>query len=178
MCSDDITAGYWKDNLLSPVLFSHAVQKAAMTCPGLQVGVEVGCHPALKGPCLATIKHTLGGAELPYTGLLERLCDDIEAFARGLGYLWERFGASSIDASGFIKEVSPCSPSQSLAKVLPLYPWDHSRRFWTESRSTREHLRGQHPHLLLGKLSSASSVFQWTNFVRPRDLDWLDGYAL
>lgn len=62
--------------------------------------------------------------------------------------------------------------------MLPSYPWDHSRRYWTESRSTREHIRGQYPHLLLGKLSSTASTFQWSNFVRPRDLEWLDGHAL
>ncbi|WQF82203.1 Putative Acyl transferase domain superfamily, Condensation domain, ancestral KRAB domain, thiolase [Colletotrichum destructivum] len=178
MTAEDVTAAYWKDNLVSPVLFSHAVQKAAVTCRGLQVGIEVGCHPALKGPCLATVKDALDGTELLYTGCLERGADDMTAFARGLGFLWERFGVQSIDATGFAKEVSPQQPFQSLAKVLPLYPWDHSRRYWTESRSTREHLRGQHPHLLLGKLSSTASTFQWNNFVRPRDLEWLDGHAL
>lgn len=29
------------------------------------------------------------------------------AFARGLGYLWERFGVPTINATGFAKEVSP-----------------------------------------------------------------------
>ncbi|KAI8165608.1 beta-ketoacyl synthase domain-containing protein [Colletotrichum sp. SAR 10_70] len=100
------------------------------------------------------------------------------AFARGPGYLWERFGVPTSNATGFAKEVSPQRPFQSLAKVLPLYPWDHSRRYWTESRSTREHLRGQHPHLLRSKLSSTTSTFQWKNFIRPRDLEWSDGHAL
>lgn len=88
------------------------------------------------------------------------------------------FGVPIISATGFTKEVSPQQPSQSLAKVLLLYPWDHSRRYWTESRSTREHLREQHPHLLLSKLSSTTSTFQWKNLVRFRDLEWLDGRAL
>lgn len=178
MTPEDVTADYWKDNLVSPVLFSQAIQKTAVTCRGLQVGVEVGCHPALKGPCLATVKHALDGTELPYTGCLERGGNDMDAFARALGFLWERFGIPSVDATGFVKQVSPQRPFKSLAKMLPSYPWDHSRRYWTESRSTRQHLRGQHPHLLLGKLSSTASTFQWTNFVRPRDLEWLDGHAL
>jgi acyl transferase domain-containing protein len=178
MTSEDVTANYWKDNLVSSVLFSQAVQKAAVTCRGLQIGIEVGCHPALKGPCLTTIKEALDGIDLPYTGCLERNVDDMDAFARALGYLWERFGAYTIDATNFTRQVWPQRTPQSLAKTLPLYPWDHSRRYWTESRSTREHLRGQHPHLLLGKLSSTASTFQWRNFVRPRDLEWLSGHAL
>ncbi|KAI8305619.1 beta-ketoacyl synthase domain-containing protein [Colletotrichum sp. SAR11_240] len=64
--------------------------------PGLFVGIEVGCHPALKGSRLAAVKDALDGKELPYTG----------------------------------------------------------------------------------KLSSTTSTFQWKNFVRPRDLEWLDGHAL
>jgi hybrid polyketide synthase/nonribosomal peptide synthetase ACE1 len=178
MAPEDVTALYWKDNLLSPVFFSQAIQKTAVTCRGLQVGVEVGCHPALKGPFLATVKHALNRTEFPYTGCLERGVNDMDAFARALGFLWERFGIPGLDAIGFVKQVSPQRPFQSLAKMLPSYPWDHSRRYWTESRSTRQHLRGQHPHLLLGKLSSTALTFQWTNFVRPRDLEWLDGHAL
>ncbi|KAF3799137.1 Lovastatin nonaketide synthase mokA [Colletotrichum gloeosporioides] len=134
MTAEDVTAAYWKDNLMSPFLFSHAVQKAAVTCRGLQVGLEVGCHPALKGPCLAAVKDTLDGKQLPYTGCLERGADDMAAFARGLGYLWERFGVPTVNATGFAKEVSPQRPFQSLAK--------------------------------------------WKNFVRSRDLEWLDGHAL
>ncbi|KAI8177598.1 Beta-ketoacyl synthase domain-containing protein [Colletotrichum sp. SAR 10_75] len=103
--------------------------------------------------------------------------DDMAAFARGLGYLLERFGVPTINASGFAKELSPQRPFQSLVKVLLLYPWDHSRRYWTESRSTREHLRGQHPYLLFSKLYFTISTFQWKNIVRPRDLEWLDGHA-
>lgn len=180
MTPNDVTAEYWKDNLVSPVLFSQAVQQASITHRLLDIGIEVGCHPALKVPCLATIKDALAGVELPYTGCLERGSNDLDAFARALGYLWELFGIPSIDADSFVKQVSPERPVKSLSKLLPTYAWDHSRRYWTESRATRQHLRGQMPHLLLGKLSeySTASTFQWLNFVRPRDLEWLDGHAL
>lgn len=181
MTKDEVTAEYWKDNLVSPVLFSQAVQRAVVThrSLGLDVAIEVGPHPALKGPTLSTVKDILGGVELPYTGCLERNKNDLEAFAAALGFLWERFGVASVDAESLTSKVSPERRSKSLAKVLPAYPWDHTRRHWTESRATHEHLHGQHPHLLLGKLAyDTASKVQWTNFIRPRDLEWLDGHAL
>ncbi|KAF4766473.1 hypothetical protein HAV15_010469 [Penicillium sp. str.  len=180
MTVQDVMPAYWKDNLVSPVLFSQAVQKAVITHRLIDVAIEIGAHPALKGPCLATIKDALAGVELPYTGCLARNVDDVDAFAGGLGYIWERFGVRSIDAEGFVQQVRPDRAVQNLSKSLPTYSWDHTRQYWAESRSTRQHLRGGAPHLLLGKLSSYStaSTFQWTNFIRPRDLEWLDGHAL
>lgn len=48
-----------------------------------------------------------------------------------------------------------------------------------ESRKTRQHLHGQPPHLLLGKIAyHTATTVQWGNFIRPRDLEWLDGHAL
>ncbi|GAB1197712.1 hypothetical protein APSETT444_007015 [Aspergillus pseudonomiae] len=176
----DVTAEYWKDNLISPVLFSQAVQRAAITHKSLDVGIEVGCHPALKGPCLATIKDALPGVALAYTGCLERGRNDLNAFSQALAYLWEEFGIPSLDADRFMSTISPERSCVSLSKQLPTYSWDHSRSYWTESRATRQHLRGSKPHLLLGKLSEYSSplTFQWLNFIRPRDIEWLDGHAL
>ncbi|GAB1210906.1 hypothetical protein ATERTT37_000016 [Aspergillus terreus] len=180
MAARDVTAKYWKDNLVSPVLFSHAVQRAVVTHKALDIGIEVGCHPALKSPCVATIKDVLSGVDLAYTGCLERGKNDLDSFSRALAYLWERFGASSFDADEFMRAVTPDRPCMSVSKLLPAYPWDRSRRYWVESRATRHHLRGPKPHLLLGKLSEYSTPlsFQWLNFVRPRDIEWLDGHAL
>lgn len=185
MAPGDVTAQYWADNLVSPVLFSQAVRAAVTTHRPLDVGIEVGPHPALKGPCLATVQDALTGdsggsvTELAYTGTLHRGQDDVAAFSGALGYLWERFGLPSIDADNFLRCTAPDRPPRSVAKQLPAYPWDHSRRYWIESRATRQHLHGPVPHLLLGNaVYSTASTYQWSNFVRPRDLAWLDGHAL
>ena len=179
----DVTAKYWTDNLVSPVMFSQAVSQAVTACHPLDAALEIGCHPALKAPCLATVSSTSGPEELPYTGCMRRGADDVDAFADALGYLWERFGLGAVDPDGFIsKLVSPQlgRPIKSLASALPRYSWDHSRTYWTESRAIRAHLRGSVPHLLLGTLSanSTSSTFQWHNLVRPRDHEWLRGHVL
>ncbi|OLN97460.1 Lovastatin nonaketide synthase 1 [Colletotrichum chlorophyti] len=176
----DITAEYWKDNLVSPVLFSQAVEQAAIEHRPLDVAIEVGAHPALKAPATATIKNVTS-EELPYVGCLERGTSDVNSFSSALGCLWERFATLNIiDADKYVSTISPQKSAKNLSKILPGYSWDHSRTYWTESRAVSAHLRGPHPHLLLGTLlpSSTTSTFQWQNFVRPRDHEWLQGHEL
>ncbi|WDK20925.1 beta-ketoacyl synthase domain-containing protein [Colletotrichum graminicola] len=183
MRGQDVTANYWKDNLLSPVLFSQAVEHVARNLEPVDLAIEVGCHPALKGPCLKTIKECVepGAPELPYVGCMRRGADDLDAFADALGYVWERFGTESVSLAG-LNEILPQTPVNSLAKALPPYPWDRSKSYWLDTRRTRFFLRGGEPkpHLLLGKLSadSTSTALQWRNSIRPRDISWLDSHQL
>ncbi len=46
----DLNAEYWRDNLLSPVLFSYAVEQAVVKHLPLDVCVEVGAHPCPEKP--------------------------------------------------------------------------------------------------------------------------------
>ncbi|KAI0417175.1 polyketide synthase [Xylaria grammica] len=173
MTPADTDQNYWKDNLVSPVLFSKALTCAlGDDSKQIDVAIEVGPHPALKGPALSTMK-AMTGNELPYTGCMQRWGDDADAFSGVLGFLWERFG------SGFLDVPRPMD-GESLAKALPLYPWDHSRSYWATSRRAHAFLQGGRPHLLLGKLSadSTASTLVWDNSIRPHDIEWLDGHGL
>ncbi|RYP45940.1 hypothetical protein DL768_007780 [Monosporascus sp. mg162] len=180
MTRSDASSEYWKDNLISEVLFSQAVGLAVSeTAAQLDAVIEVGPHPALKGPAISTME-ACAGLNPPYTGCMQRGEDDVNALARALGYLWERFGSDCLDIDGFNAKLSPQRQVKSLTKELPRYPWDHSRSYWAESRRTRAYLHADKPHLLLGKLSADSTPhsLQWTNFIRPRDIEWLDGHGL
>lgn len=180
MKASDVTAEYWNDNLVSPVRFMQAVEAAAIEHKSLDAAIEVGCHPALKAPCLATLKTVLS-EEMPYTGCMQRGSDNVQAFASAVGYLWERLDLNAIDPDSFItKVIAPGKSLRSLSKALPRYPWDHSRTHWNETRAIKAHLHGQKPHLLLGSLSASSTVStsQWHNTIRPRDHEWLQGHAL
>ena len=180
MAQGDATSDYWKDNLLSPVLFSQALVEVVKSHMPLDIAVEVGCHPALKGPSLTTIEHYTS-VKLPYIGCMRRGGNDLDAFASALGYIWERFGSQSLDLTCFNK-IMPQVDVKNLAAQLPCYPWDHSRSYWTEPRKTRAFLRGttMKPHILLGKLSDQSTTasLRWHNSIRPRDIPWLDGHHL
>nr|XP_036581666.1 beta-ketoacyl synthase domain-containing protein [Colletotrichum truncatum]KAF6790109.1 beta-ketoacyl synthase domain-containing protein [Colletotrichum truncatum] len=180
MSAADVTAQYWNDNLVSPVRFMQAAESAAINHDTLDAAIEVGCHPALKAPCLTTLK-TVISKDVPYTGCMQRGSNDVEAFASALGYLWESLDLGAFDPTRLISEVlSPEEAPRSLAKELPQYPWDHIRNHWTETRVIHSHLHGPRPHLLLGALSSSStaSTLQWHNTIRPRDHEWLQGHSL
>lgn len=180
MTSEDVTADYWRVNMVSPVLFSQAVELALTKHTPLDAVIEVGCHAALKGPCLSTIQNCISG-ELPYTGCMQRGANDVEAFAGALGYLWERFGSGGMDINLFNALISPLAIPRSLAKLLPRYAWDNQKTYWVNSRTTQAFLHCEEaPHPLLGKLSphSTASTLQWHNFIRPRDITWLDGHQL
>jgi acyl transferase domain-containing protein len=173
-------AEYWKDNLVSPVLFSQAVEQTVIKHAPLDLGIEVGCHPALKKPCQDTVENCYS-SEIPYTGCMERGRNDIDSFTSCLRYVWERFGSASLDLTRLYETLSLDASSADLSKMVPTYTWDHSRSYQKESRVTKTFLRpSTASHLLLGKLSphSTSTSAQWHKFLRVKDFDWLDGHAL
>lgn len=176
----DATPAYWKDNLVSPVMFSQAVKAALDGCGPFDMILEVGPHPALKGPCLSTVQATLG-SELPYVGCLERGRDDVDSFSSCLGYVWERFGPPAVDFQAFESLMAPSSQPKQIVQDLPTYPWDHQKTYWNESRLLTSFLRRDEPaHPLLGTLSANSTMgtMQWHNLLRPREISWLDGHQL
>lgn len=179
MTPGDLKAEYWSENLLSPVLFSYAVEQALVKHSPFDVCIEVGPHPALKGPSLQTIENC-AATTLPYTGCMDRNKTDTEAFSACLGYLWSQFGSPAIDVDRLLGELSPDEGIKELSRELPCYSWDHSRSYRKESRILRQWLGGDRPHLLLGKQLSQSSPssLQWQNFLRQRDIEWLSGHSL
>lgn len=177
---EDLKAEYWIENLISPVLFSYAVEQAVVKHMPLDACVEVGAHPTLKHPTLRTIENC-AGVTLPHVGCMERGKNDIEAFSGCLSYIWSYFGSSSIDIDSLYSSLSLTDGVKDLSKELPCYSWDHSRSYRKESRALRSWLGAERPpHLLLGsKLAHSSpSSIQWQNFTRQRDIEWLDGHSL
>lgn len=131
----DVTPGYWRDNLVSPVLFSHASGQDTLE-NGLDVAVEVGPHPNLKAPASTTIS-TCTAEEVPHTGCLQRGSDDVAIFAAELGYIWKRFAAfKPLDATAFVEAVHGASPTE-ISKLVPAYAWDHTQVLWAGPRATK-----------------------------------------
>ncbi|KAF3769442.1 hypothetical protein M406DRAFT_20616, partial [Cryphonectria parasitica EP155] len=177
--SEDLSASYWRDNMLQAVLFMDAVKGAVSSHDNLNFCVEVGPHPALKGPAQQNISDARPST-LAYTGVLSRGVNDAEAFADGLGSLWTMFGPGAIDFTSLQRLVSP-GYSPKLAVGLPSYAWNHSRVHWHESRITRKTmLRGAAFHELLGVPSpnNTDREFRWRNFLRADEIPWLDGHQL
>lgn len=168
---------YWRDNMVNAVLFTEAVQSAA-TSEELNMAIEVGPHPALKGPATQSLSDI--EKSLPYTGVLSRNQNDVEVFSDALGFLWTHLGPGVVDFQAYQRLVAPGS-TPKLAIALPLYPWNHSQTHWHESRKAKNmRLRGADFHELLGVPSpnNTDRDLRWTNFLKANEIAWLDGHQL
>lgn len=87
---------YWVDNMCKPVLFSYEVEASIWNGGPVDVALELGPHPALKGPVESTFKASFGSAPA-YAGLLRRGDSAVEAISGALGYVWSHLGSGFID---------------------------------------------------------------------------------
>ncbi|KAI0430586.1 hybrid PKS-NRPS PsoA [Xylaria sp. FL1042] len=172
-------ATYWAENLTNPVLFSHAV-KSAIEAEQFDIVLEVGPHPALRGPTIECIRENLGGT-LPYQGMLERDRDALDTFSGALGLVWSTVHSPVplVDFEGFRRACDgPNWTMQRVLKSLPPYPWDHDRPMLKESsRSKAWRMRDSPIHELLGYPSQdGGKERHWRNVLRLSDLNWLHGH--
>lgn len=178
--SDALKGEYWKDNMVSPVLFTSAVELTADGTLPCDVAIEVGPHPALKGPFMQTFKQSTG-AQIPYQSTLTRKVHDVEALSDTLGFLWSRLGKSAVELGAYASAFSVNIPSKIVATDLPSYSWDHQQSFWKESRkSANFRMRTQPPHPLLGVRSTddIAQDMRWLNTLRLGDIPWLEGHKV
>lgn len=175
-----LTDQYWVDNMCNPVLFSQAVETSIWNGGPFDVAVELGPHPALKGPVEQTIKAVYGPIPA-YAGLMRRGDSEIEAFSGGVGFVWSRLGPDFVDLSGYRKgfKGADCLRPQVL-KDLPPYSWDHSKQYWKESRISRQYrLRQDTSHELLGRRvpDDTDDSRRWRTVLRLDELPWLKGHV-
>ncbi|KAI0479373.1 hypothetical protein GGR56DRAFT_665124 [Xylariaceae sp. FL0804] len=140
--------------------FSSATPSATAMGP-LGFVIEVGPHPALKGPAIQNIAD-IRPSPLPYTGVLSRGKDDVKAFSDALGLAWAHLGARRVDFASYEALVAGSDRTRpKLIVGLPSYQWNHGRTHLHESRGSRK-LRGrkQVPHEILGVLSPDSTPLE------------------
>ena len=168
---------YWHRNTVGCVFFSQALTEALHRST-FDLAVEVGAHPALKGPALQVMESSLGRT-IPYTGMLSRRVDDAQACSDGLGYIWANLHESVVDFAGFARFMETSSALKVL-KNLPPYPWNHERIFWYESRISRAYRHRQAHHELLGIKTSDYSEdrIAWKHYIGPKELPWLSGHRI
>ncbi|KAF6220917.1 hypothetical protein HO133_002597 [Letharia lupina] len=174
--ADELRDVYWRDNMVNTVFFTDAVKSAVSE--KLNLAMELGPHPALKGPASQIISDSR--SPLPYTGVLNRGCNDVEAFSDALGFVWTQLGPSAVDFRSYNKLMSP-SQSPQLAVGLPSYQWSHKGAQWHESRLTKNiRLRGTAFHELLGvpTPNNTDHNLRFRNFLKVNEIPWLDGHQL
>lgn len=174
--TDELKDTYWRDNMVNAVLFAEAVRAAAKD--SLNLAIEVGPHPALKGPANQNISDVR--SVLPYTGVLSRGKDDVESFSDALGFIWTQLGATAVDFESYEDLVSP-GPAFALVTGIPSYPWNHGKPLLHESRVARKvRVRDAAIHQLLGTPSPYNTDLdlRWNNFLKASEISWLDGHKL
>lgn len=173
---------YWVKNLAQPVLFSQALDRAVNESYCYDLVLEVGPHPALKGPSCETLK-ALTGVDIPYTGVLARQKNDLNTFSDALGFVWSHFQSPSsvVDFHGFR---TACVGEERAGQVktvkgLPAYAWDHDRALWKEPRASKAYReRKTPPHELLGTVTSNgdNQEMRWRNVMKLNEMEWLRGH--
>ncbi|KAK4675878.1 putative Hybrid PKS-NRPS biosynthetic cluster [Podospora pseudoanserina] len=172
---------YWRDNMANTVLFADAVKNAIASDPQIGLAIEVGPHPALKGPATQNIGD-IRPSPIPYTGVLSRGKCDIESFSDALGFVWTQLGAHAVDFASYEKLISPSTRQPKLVVDLPSYQWNHTRSHWQESRRSKKiRSRTAAPfHEILGIPcpDSTDREKRWTNILKVSEISWLEGHQL
>ncbi|RAH41218.1 putative polyketide synthase [Aspergillus brunneoviolaceus CBS 621.78] len=170
---------YWGASVARSVHFYQAL-KLALEGGEYQAAIEVGPHPALKGPASQTIQEVLGKS-IPYYGVLNRGSDAAVSLASSLGSLWCHLGGQNLDLTGFDLAVNDDQSTLHVVKSLPSYKWNHEASYRHESRASKKHRSQlQQFNQLLGtmKPESAAHHLSWGHLLRASEIDWVSGHQV
>jgi len=169
-------ARYWRENLEHSVQFGPAMQD--LIGSGRTHLIEIGPHPALKGPIQqvrASIK--VDKESLPYSSTFVRGKDaDVciknlagRLYLHGHALKWDRVNDLPLKNQARLQDLQP-------------YPWDYSAGIlWSESRTSVELRNRQHVrHELLGSPHVAGSGIDWNwrNILQVKEAPWLLDHKL
>ena len=155
----------------SPVLFNTALRSALRGENERLILIEIGPHPALKGP-IGQILRDVERSEDVHLATLQRDKGCAESLLHLAGKLFQQ--NAGVDFS------SVCLPGGKLVNNLPRYSWKQDTAHWTESRVTREwRFRKHTPHELLGsRVFEVSSETCWRNKLALDDAPWVSGHEV
>nr|XP_036577184.1 AMP-binding enzyme [Colletotrichum truncatum]KAF6784096.1 AMP-binding enzyme [Colletotrichum truncatum] len=172
-----LSMDYWNDNLVHPVLFSPALEKACHNAGPFNLVLEVGPHPALRAPVLQTLLSVWPDIDVPYASLLRRGEESIHTMRNGLGQLWE----AGLDLNlAKVNQLMSGVAGKALQR-LPTYHWGYEMEHWHESRYAKTFRTRQHPtHPLLGNpLPDSNDLdMRWRNILLESEMPWLAGHKV
>ena len=174
-------AAYWVTNLVAQVRYSDAIAELCRANEPLSSAenwqhacVEIGPHRALSGITSQTLAQ---GSICPgsnrYIPSLIRGQDSTHSVMQLCSTLYEFGYPVRLDILEAFKDTKP---RYAVINDLPSYPWDHSTKYWHESRISNAYRQRQHPrHELLGVRCSNMNPFEpvWRNFLNIAEIPWL-----
>ncbi|OHW96135.1 polyketide synthase protein [Colletotrichum incanum] len=178
-------ASYWTSNLVSKVRFCDAIQdlcRSQLSTPQQaqthQIFIEIGPHNALAGPTRQSISVMPQEVSYDYCSALIRGIEGIQSVLGLFGKLIER--GCDVDVAA-ISSLDPLPEQLPVLHDLPSYAWDHSNRFWHESRLSKEYRLRKHPyHDLLGLRMIENNSFHpsWRHLIGVTGLPWLRDHVV
>ena len=178
MARDDCTAEYWGRNMTSTVRFSSAIERYFAECAKVRIAVEIGPHPALKGPATENFR-TQGKGIIKYFGTCSRGGNDFEAILESVGSMISQGLRLKLQNINAREDVNDSSVTYHYGKVLtdlPGYQWNHGTSFWAESRVSRKVRFREYPrHQLLGSryVDDIPQRPCWRNNLILKEIPWL-----
>ncbi len=185
-------AGYWVQNMVSPVQFSQALSQLCIRTrkkQRKQLGpvkrrsvditdiLEIGSHPALRGPIrniLATGKAV--NVAIDYVPTLLRDSSAAVSILNVVGRLWSLGHPVNLLAANLVSETP-----RTLMTDLPYYPFEHSQSHWIESRISSGYRHRQFArHDLLGTPNPDWNPFepQWRNVISLNNSPWIGDHKV
>ena len=175
---------HWITNMLEPVRFTSSFQNMVMSEgkdgseKSVDIIVEVGPHSALAGPIRQCLTDpALKGLGVTYHSCLERRQDAVQTVQSLAAALFQKDCTLDVTRVNFPSGDSSCQ----VIPDLPSYPWNHSTRFWHESRTSRKHRFRKYPmHELLGvRLPTTSDISPiWRLVLRAMDVPWVRDHVV
>jgi NADPH:quinone reductase-like Zn-dependent oxidoreductase/SAM-dependent methyltransferase len=183
--SSKLGSQYWVDNMLSKVRFAEAVKVLCLdnvrakrqqrnSALNVDLLIEIGPHAALSGPIKEIIKldPTLDNSTISYRSVLYR---DKDAAMTALDLACSLFETGyNVNFSAINRPNTPKVPN--LLVDLPPFAWDHSKRYWAESRVSKQlRLKSEPRADLLGTPSADSTSLEpkWRNMLRSEEIPWV-----
>lgn len=177
-----VDIGYWKSNMVQPVLFEQALKQMLSRKDSPDFLIEIGPSGALAGPT-NQVKKSLpgGGANVQYCAALSRGRDAERAIFDVAGRLFVA-GHTAIDFTAVNNpDTQKQTPSPKVIVDLPNYAWNHNAEYWYESEASQDWRNRRFPHHdLLGSkvLGTAWQAPTWKKSLKLEDLPWLRDHRL
>ncbi|KAL3425313.1 polyketide synthase [Phlyctema vagabunda] len=178
--TSELGTDYWVQNLTCAVRFSEALQsmcnpiESGCKDPGVDALIEIGPHAGLEGPVKQTLKAIGGKAtKIFYASALLRNKDAVETTLQLAATLFMKGVLLDFAA---INNPIPTAKIPTLLTNLPKYSWNHSRKFWHESRIAENHSHRQFGRNdLVGTMANYSNDLEptWRNIIRADDMPWV-----
>ncbi|RAQ99476.1 phenolpthiocerol synthesis polyketide synthase ppsa [Stemphylium lycopersici] len=182
--NDRLGAEYWVSNLVGSVRFSGALERlctsdAKESGHGVDVLLEVGPHALFKVPVKEILESAFGEkSQIKYFSTLVRNKSADVTALEAAGQLVSLGHPVDLRAVNF-----PNEPKQPLSVLtnLPQYPWNHTRRYWCESRLSRDYRfrRFARTDILGAPVSDWNPMEpRFRNFMRLREQPWLKDHMV